>query len=173
MATTTHVDKPDPKLLAWLDREDVDFEVHEHDETFTARATAAAEGVDARTFAKVVAVTTSTGQRALVVLDATDKLDLRKARLALANGDVRLLTEPELAALAPDCEVGALPAIGSMFGLPTYADHAVREDDEISFNAGSHRFSVRVERKDWERAAGVSYADLASDAGAGPAWARS
>ena len=90
-----------------------------------------------------------------------------------ARGDVRLLTEPELTALAPGCEVGAIPAVGSLFGLTTYADYAVRDDPEISFNAGSHRFSARVERARWERACNVIYADLAADADAGPAWARS
>jgi hypothetical protein len=48
----------------------------------------------------------------------------------------------------------------------------VRDDPEISFNAGSHRLSARVERARWERACNVIYADLAEDADAGPAWAR-
>jgi hypothetical protein len=52
-----------------------------------------------------------------------------------------------------------------------YADYAVKDDAEISFNAGSHRYSVRVDRASWERAAGVQYADLASAADARPAWA--
>lgn len=173
MRATMNVDRADPKLLGWLDRQAVDFEIHEHDAAFTARTTAAAEGVDARTFAKVLGVVTGEGKRALFVLDATDKLDLRKARIALGHADVRLLTEAELADVAPDCEVGAIPAVGSLFGLPTYADYAVREDPEISFNAGSHRYSVRVERAGWERACSVTYADLAADADSGPAWARS
>jgi len=63
--------------------------------------------------------------------------------------------------------------VGALFGLNTYADYAVRDDPEISFNAGSHRLSVRVERPAWERACNVIYADLAEDADAGPAWARS
>ena len=88
----------------------------------------------------------------------------------LGDSDVRLLTEPQLAELAPGCEVGALPAVGSLFGLTTYADYAVRDDPEISFNAGSHRFSARVDRARWERACDVVYADLAENADAGPAW---
>ena len=131
------------------------------------------EGVDPRTFAKVVGVATHDGPHILVVLDATDQLDLHKARRALGAGDVRLLTEAELTALAPGCEVGAIPAVGSLFGLATYADYAVREDPEISFNAGSHRFSARVERAAWERACGVIYADFAVDGDTGPAWAHS
>ena len=108
-----------------------------------------------------------------LVLDATDQLDLRKARHVLGGRDVRLLTEPQLTALAPDCEIGAIPAVGALFGLTTYADYAVRDDPEISFNAGSHRFSARVDRARWERACNVIYADLAEDAEDGPAWARS
>ena len=174
MNAETTLDRPYQPLLDWLAGQDIEYEIHEHDRAFTARATATAEGVDPRTFAKVVAVATSDdGRSALVVLDATDQLDLRKARHVLGVSDVRLLTEPELTALAPGCEVGAIPAVGALFGLTTYADYAVRDDPEISFNAGSHRFSARVERARWERACNVIYADLAEDADAGPAWARS
>jgi prolyl-tRNA editing enzyme YbaK/EbsC (Cys-tRNA(Pro) deacylase) len=158
--------------MDWLASHNIEYEIHEHDPAFTARATAAAEGVDPRTFAKVVAVASPDGRQALVVLDATDQVDLRKARQALGISDVRLLNEPELMALAPSCEVGAIPAVGS-FGLTTYADYAVRDDPEVSFNAGSHRFSARVDRAGWERAEGVIYADLAADVDSGPAWARS
>jgi prolyl-tRNA editing enzyme YbaK/EbsC (Cys-tRNA(Pro) deacylase) len=53
------------------------------------------------------------------------------------------------------------------------ADYAVRDDRDISFNAGSHSCSVRVERAGWERATGVVYADLAADLDSSPAWAQS
>ena len=173
MSATTILDRPYPLLIDWLKSQDVDYEIHEHDPAFTARTTATAEGVDPHTFAKVVGVTTHDGPQILVVLDATDQLDLHKARRALVAKDVRLLSEAELTALAPGCEVGATPAVGSLFGLETYADYAVREGPEISFNAGSHRFSVRVERAAWDRACDVNYADFASDREPGPAWARS
>lgn len=173
MNTETLLDRPYQPLLDWLAGQDIEYEIHEHDPAFTARATAAAEGVDPRTFAKVVGVSTPDRRTALVVLDATDSVDLHKARKVLGTSDVRLLTEPEMSALAPGCEVGAIPAVGPLFGLTTYADYAVRDDPEISFNAGSHRFSVRVDRARWERASGVVYADLAVDTEGGPVWARS
>jgi Ala-tRNA(Pro) deacylase len=173
MSTPATLERPSPALLEWLASHDIEYEVHEHSPTFTARATAKAEGVDPRTFAKVVGVATDDGRRLLVVIDATDQLDLSKAGWAFGADDVRLLTEGELTALAPDCQAGAIPAVGALFGLATYADYAVRDDPEISFNAGSHRFSVRVERASWERASGIVYADLASESDSRPAWARS
>ena len=162
---------PLPGLLEWLTRNDVDYDVHEHGETFTATATALAEGIDPASFAKVVAVETDDGRDELIVLDATDRLDLAKVTRALGARHVRLLSEAELAALTPACQPGSLPAVGDLFGLPMRADHGVREDPAISFNAGSHRHSVRVDRRGWERATGVSYADLVIDDPDRPAWA--
>jgi Ala-tRNA(Pro) deacylase len=159
-------------LLDWLASHDVEYEVHEHPVSFTARETAHAEGVDPATFAKVVAVATEDG-RALLVVDALDHVDMRKARRLLATRELRLLSEEELGRLAPGCDVGALPALGQLFGVPMYADYAVRDDAQISFNAGSHRFSVRVGRQNWEDATGVSYGDLAEDWDRRPAWSRS
>ncbi len=169
-STISHAD---PSLLEWLAGHDVEYEVHEHTPAFTALGVAKAEGVDPHTFAKVVAVRAPDGRSAFLVVETTDQLDLRKAARTLGADEVRLLTEGELAALAPTCEVGAVPAIGSLFGVPMVADYAVRDDRDISFNAGSHSFSVRVERAGWERATGVVYADLAADRDDRPVWARS
>jgi Ala-tRNA(Pro) deacylase len=160
------------ELLAWLQREHVEYEVHEHELSFTARETAQAEGVAAGSFAKVVAVRTSDGRRVLLVLQGDDHLDLHKARGILDAREVHLLTEAELMELAPTCDVGALPAVGELFGLPTYADVALRERSEISFNAGSHRTSVRVDRAAWSRAAAVVYGNLAEDVDIRPIWER-
>src|SRR5512134_3726571 len=117
MDAPTILDRPHAGLLAWLADHHVEHEVHPHPETFTARQTARAEGVAPTTFEKVVAVRTDDGRTVLLVVDATDAVDLRKARTALAATGVSLLTEPELAALAPDCDLGAIPAVGSLFGL--------------------------------------------------------
>lgn len=164
---------PHAGLLLWLREHGVDHEVHEHAETFTATGTAGSEGVDARTFAKVVGVRTDDGRAALLVVDAPDRIDLHKARTALHESDVRLLDETELAALTPGCEPGAAPAVGGLFGIAMLADYAIREDAEISFNAGTHRHSVRVDRAAWEHETRVQYADLAIDEDDRPAWARS
>ena len=164
---------PHPLLLTWLAERAIEHEVHEHAQAFTARATATAEGVDPRSFAKVVGVRTDDDRTYMLVVEATDHVDLVKARHALFASDVRLLTEADLAALAPDCEAGAIPAVGILFHVPMVADYAVRDDRDISFNAGSHRFSVRVDRTAWERATAVRYADLATDSDKQPAWAQS
>ena len=172
MATTFDVG-PHQGLLDWLTRQGVDNEIREHRLTFTARETARAENIELRAFAKVVGVEADDGQKALVVLDASDRLSLSKAADGLGVRHVRLLHENELIELAPGCDAGAIPAVGILFGLRLYADLAVRDDAEITFNAGSHRFSVHVDREAWERAAQPIYLDLAERFADQPAWANS
>jgi len=162
---------PHTGLLDWLAGRRVEYELREHPETFTAEATARAEQMDPRRFAKVVGVAASDGRRVLLLVDAPDHVDLAKARRILGAADVRLLTEPEFAALAPECDAGTIPPIPELFGLPVYADFALRDVPVLSFHAGSHRYTVHVDRAAWERTSGIAYADLAQDDGA-PAWAR-
>ena len=164
---------PMKSLMTWLDSEGIEYELHEHERSLTALATARAEGVDPRSFEKVVWVRSAEGGDALMVVDSNDHLDLKKAREVLKSGRVKLVPEEEIEKLAPDCDPGAMPAVGSLFGLPTFADLAVREDPFVSFNAGSHTVAVRVDRAAWEQALGVIYADLAATTWREPAWYRS
>jgi Ala-tRNA(Pro) deacylase len=154
---------PMRSLLRWLDDQHVDYEIHEHPRALTALATARAEGVDPRSFAKVVWVRTVEGHDALLVVDAEDHVDMRKARETLHSKKVTLVDEDEIRELAPECDPGAMPAVGTLFGLQTYADMALHTMAEVSFNAGTHAHAVRVDRAAWETALGVIYADLAAD----------
>jgi Ala-tRNA(Pro) deacylase len=157
-ATTTH---PYPQLITWLEDHEIPFEVHEHPIAYTATSAAHAEGVDVRTYAKVVGVRTSEGSNALAVVDATDQVDLGKLRELIGVEWVALLSESELTEILPDCEPGTIPPIPELAQLPVYADEAVRADEMISFHAGSHRHSVRVDRAAWEEAAGIRYGTFA------------
>jgi Ala-tRNA(Pro) deacylase len=171
MVAETRGTGPHAGLLDWLAGRHVEYELHEHPETFTAEATARAEHLDPRRFAKVVGVATDDGRHLILVVDADDHVDLAKARRALSAADVRVLTETEFASLAPECEAGTVPPVPALVGIPVYADRAIRDAGEIAFHAGSHRFTVHVERAAWERAAGITYADLAQAVDR-PAWGR-
>jgi len=146
---------PYPPLIAWLESHHIPYELHEHRKTYTAVETARAEGTDPTTFAKVVGVRTSEGSNALVVVDASDQVDLALLRDAMSVAWVALLGEQDLRALLPGCDVGTLPPIPALVKVPVYVDEAVRTDEQISFHAGSHHYTVRVDRAAWEREASV------------------
>ncbi len=172
-SSETFVAGPHAGLLDWLAHNHVDYELQEHRLTFTARETARAEGLNPRTFVKALGIATDDGRRAIVAIDAADHLDLVKARRVLGAGRVQLIHEDELGEIWPGCDAGTMPPVGDPVGLGVYADFAIREAPEITFHAGSHRHTVRVERGAWERAAHPIYADLAEDRELEPPWARS
>jgi len=150
----------DERLRGWLEAHRIAYQIHEHPLAYTALATAHAEGVDPATFAKVVGVRADTGRVALVVIDAVDALDLGKVA-DLVGSPVRLMSERELAEACPDWEVGTVPPVPSLADEQVFADEGIRADEYISFNAGSHRLAVRVERSPWEEAAEITYGDIA------------
>jgi prolyl-tRNA editing enzyme YbaK/EbsC (Cys-tRNA(Pro) deacylase) len=156
-ATPTQIDE---RLASWLSANDIPYEIHPHPLAYTALATAHAEGVEPRTFAKVVGIGTDEGRVTLVVLDAVDAVDLGKVG-QLIGSPARLLTEHELIEACPDWEVGTVPPVPALAGAQVIADEAVRADEQISFIAGSHTVAVRVERAAWEAAAEITYGDLA------------
>jgi Ala-tRNA(Pro) deacylase len=152
-----HTAGPYEDLLTWLSDHDVPFVIHEHPTAFTATATAHAEGVSERSFAKVVGLRTADGAAILVVVDAPDHVDLDRTARYLGSEWVTLLNERELEAILPECDAGTIPPVPELCRVPVYADEAVRAEDHISFHAGSHETSVRVDRAAWEAAAGIRY----------------
>jgi Ala-tRNA(Pro) deacylase len=62
----------------------------------------------------------------------------------------------------PDCETGAMPPFGNLYGLPVYVDRHLARERELVFQAGNHREAVRVEYSDFERLVHPTVADLCS-----------
>jgi Ala-tRNA(Pro) deacylase len=43
-----------------------------------------------------------------------------------------------------------MPPFGNLYGLEVFVDESLTEDQEIAFNAGSHRELMRMARRDFE-----------------------
>ena len=116
----------------------VPYTVVPHRPAYTAHSEAAAARVRERDWAKVVACFID-GQPVEAVVPATDVIDLVRL-LDLAGGhSIRLAAEGELLELFPGCEVGAMPPFGPLYGQTVFVDTALAAEDEIVFNAGTHR----------------------------------
>ena len=80
----------------------------------------------------------------MMVLPASWSVDLHRLRVVLATPQARLATEGEFKDLFPDCELGAMPPFGNLYGLPVYVDQSLMEDEEIVFQAGTHSDAIRM-----------------------------
>ncbi len=136
------------QIEEYLKQNNVPYETHEHSPTYTAQEVAAAEHVSGKMTAKTVLVRSKKGY-AVCVLPANLKLDLKKTAKHLKAKSVRLADETELAEIFPDVEVGAEPPFGNLYDLPTLVDEHLATDEEILFQAGSHRKAVRLKYADY------------------------
>lgn len=141
---------PLQRLRQYLDEHHVQYELIPHAETPTAQETAAAAHIPGKEVAKTVIVAID-GNWAMVVLPASDQLDMDKLQRVTGASEVRLATEDDFQAMFEDCEVGAMPPFGNLYGLPVFVDQHLREDARIAFNAGSHRELIRMPYDDFER----------------------
>jgi Ala-tRNA(Pro) deacylase len=138
------------KLKNYLDDNGIPYLTISHSPAYTARETAASTLVPRREFAKVVMVKLD-GRNAMAVIPSNRHVDLH--RLATLSGaeHVEMAAEGEFKQLFPDCDIGAMPPFGNLYDMPVFADSMLSEDDDISFNAGSHTQVIRMAYDDYER----------------------
>ena len=120
------------RLQEYLDQNRVTYTHTAHPLAYTAREVAAAEHLPAREVAKAVIFLGDNGYR-MAVLPANRLLDFQELRTVLGFTHARLATEQELAQLFPDCELGAMPPFGNLYGIPVYLDSSLLDDEMIAF----------------------------------------
>lgn len=138
------------QIVDFLERNDVPYERHQHRRAFTAQALAAAMHVPGRRVAKSVVVKAG-DQIWIAVLPASEVVDEELLAGVLGVPSVRLLHEAEFAGLFVDCEPGAEPPFGALYGLPIVIDSTLAEADRIVFRAGSHEEAIEIRYEDFRR----------------------
>ena len=141
---------PVQRLKEFLDHHSVRYVVITHSPAFTAQEIAANAHIPGKELAKAVMVKID-GDMAMAVLPASRHVDFDAMETAIGIGSIDLATEAEFRDLFPQCELGAMPPFGNLYGIPVYVAVALAEDEDIAFNAGTHRELVRMKYKDYER----------------------
>jgi Ala-tRNA(Pro) deacylase len=138
------------KLTEFLDSEGVKYQTINHSPAFTAQEVAALAHVPGKELAKTVMVKVD-DEIAMAVLPANERVDLDRLQEATGAKRVELASEREFKELFPECELGAMPPFGNLYGVKVYVDDSLAEDEEIAFNAGTHTELMRLPYRDFER----------------------
>lgn len=91
------------------------------------------------------------GDLAMAVVPASRHVDLPMLKRAAGAKAVELASEQEFKDKFPDCEVGAMPPFGNLYGMAVYTDESLISIKEITFNASTHRDLMRMDWADLER----------------------
>jgi Ala-tRNA(Pro) deacylase len=128
----------------------VPYSVVPHRPAYTAADEAAATHVPERDWAKVI-VCFIDDEPVEALVPAASFVNLPRL-LDLAGGNViRLADEEEMRGLYPDCEVGAMPPFGPIYGQTVFVDAALAMQPQIVFNAGTHREAIVMRWNDFMR----------------------
>jgi Ala-tRNA(Pro) deacylase len=140
---------PLTKLRTFLDNYNVPYVVISHSVAYTAQGIAALAHIPGKELAKTVIIKLE-NELAMAVLPASYLVDTVMLRASGAR-TVEIATEREFRDRFPDCEVGAMPPFGNLYGMKVFVDTSLTKDKEIAFNAGSHRELVRMAFDDFVR----------------------
>lgn len=141
---------PLTKLKRFLDEHHVKYTMVRHSRTYTATKTAASAHIPGKELAKTVMVKLD-NKLTMIVVPASMKVHLGRLKRATGAEEVMLAGEDEFEAAFQDCEIGAMPPFGNLYGMDVFVDSDLSEDEEIAFNAGSHTELIRVAYKDFEK----------------------
>ena len=141
---------PSKKLKAFLDENKVKYISIQHSSAYTAQEIAAIAHIPGKDLAKTVIIKID-GKMAMAVLPASYKVSFDNLKSALGVNEVRLAYEQEFIDKFPDCEVGAMPPFGNIYGLEVFVAESLAEEEEIAFNACNHTELIKMSFSDFEK----------------------
>ena len=141
---------PVKRLKEFLDRQGVKYITISHSPAYTAQEIAATAHIRGKELAKTVMVKID-GTMAMAVLPASSRVDLDSLREVSEAKTLELATEEEFKGMFPECDVGAMPPFGNLYGMEVFVEESLAEDEEIAFNAGTHTELIRLSYSDFER----------------------
>ena len=141
---------PVKKLKAFLDKEKIKYVSIIHSAAYTAQEVAASAHITGKELAKTVIVQLD-GQMAMAVLPADRKIILQDLREVTGADQVKFVSEDAFKKLFPDCDTGAMPPFGNLYGMEVFVAASLTQNETIAFNAGSHIEVIKLAYKDFER----------------------
>jgi Ala-tRNA(Pro) deacylase len=140
---------PVRKLKDFLDSNNIKYVSITHSSAYTAQQIAASAQIPGKELAKTVIVKLD-GKMAMAVLPASYKVDFDLLAEVAKSSKAELSSEQEFKDLFPECDVGAMPPFGNLYGMEVFVAESLAEDEEIAFNAGSHTELIKMSYKDFE-----------------------
>ena len=141
---------PSKKLKEFLDENKIKYVTIKHSSAYTAQEIAAIAHIPGKDLAKTVIIKIN-GKMAMAVLPASYKVSFEELKQFFGLNEVRLAYEQEFMDKFPDCEVGAMPPFGNLYGMEVYVAESLAEDEEIAFNACSHTELIKMNFSDFEK----------------------
>ena len=130
------------RLKTYLENAGISYDVVSHPRTMTSAEAAQAAHISGERVAKSVVIHHELGHL-LAVVPSTHRIDLGTLQ-DLAGTRLGLAAETEIGEIFSDCDLGAVPPIGSAYGVEVVIEECLSELPEVYFEGGDHRTLVHA-----------------------------
>ena len=132
----------------YLDSLLVDYTLVPHTTSFTAQETAESAHIKGKDLAKVIVI--GSGQlMSMMVVPANCILLQNDLSRLLKTPDLSIVPEHLFSERFPECEVGAMPPFGKLYGMDVYLAKDLAQNDSITFNGGTHNLLIKMRMSDF------------------------
>jgi Ala-tRNA(Pro) deacylase len=138
-----------PTLRRYLAAENIQYDEIPHEPTQTSTGTAEACHVSGDRLAKAIVLRRDGGYM-LAVLPASHHLKLSDLKATLGD-NTEMANETEINRLFADCANGAVPAVGTCYGLDLIVDGSIKAQPEIYMEAGDHATLLHLNHAQFAR----------------------
>lgn len=135
---------PVRQVAQYLDDHKVDYHSYNHPPAITARDVARTAHIPGAKLAKTVIVN-GDGTLAMAVLPANRHIDEALLKAIMQVEQLRIAHEYEFKERFPQCEVGGMPPLGSLYDMRVYMEASLLNDEWIAFNAGTHTEVIKMD----------------------------
>ncbi|WP_370980620.1 aminoacyl-tRNA deacylase [Agaribacterium sp. ZY112] len=137
-----------PAVERYLMRSNIPFEVLNHPFSYNSLQSARNARISPSQLAKAV-ILKDRSHYLMCVVPSSNSLILNWLNREL-EAHYELASERELHKLFPDCETGAIPALGTPYGIDVIWDRALRHTQDVYLEGGDHRHLVHVTKDDFQ-----------------------
>ncbi len=140
--------------IEYLDSLLIDYILVPHRTSFTAQATAESAHIKDHTLSKVIVI--GSGFRMSMVVVPANCIVLQSDLAQILNTpSLNIIPESQFADRFPECEVGAMPPFGKLYGMDVYAAKEILEKKSIIFNGGTHNLLIKMSTRDFLEVSGA------------------
>lgn len=133
----------------FLRQSQIPYELLAHHHTVSSLRTAREANISPASLAKAVLLEDDLQHShfTMAVVPASHRVELAKLSQQ-AGRPMHLATEEDAAGIFADCEAGAIPALGPAYGIETFFDESLLEQQDLYFEAGDHEMLVHLKARD-------------------------
>ncbi len=138
------------KIKKLLDDANVSYKEMHHEAVFTSSESAKIRGTELKQGAKAL-IFKGDDNYFMAIISAAKKADSKKLKKITSAKNLSLASPEEVKKLT-GLDIGSIPPFGELFGLQSYLDKSLSENEFIAFNAGSHTDSIIIKYGDYKKA---------------------